>query len=154
MIDKIPRIGISTIILHPEEKFYILMGRRKGSHGHGTWSFPGGHLEFEESIIDCSIREAWEETGLELKFPEVTPYLYTENLFPEFGKHYITIYSLAEALSVQPILKEPEKCYGWEWVNWYDLTGGRINPLFSPIPKLLNIFDLPFEYKNYFTCTK
>lgn len=145
-----PRIGVATIVIHPIFKFYVLMGKRKGSHGNDTWSFPGGHLEYEETIEACSKRETFEETGLELTFPDKNVLCYTENLFPEHNKHYITIYSLARSLSTVPLLKEPDKCEGWQWFNWEDIVSGKVKPLFSPIEKLLNIFDLRHELKNYF----
>lgn len=47
MDKKIPRVGIGVFIFK-NNKF--LMGCRKGAHGEGTWSIPGGHLEFGESM--------------------------------------------------------------------------------------------------------
>jgi len=45
----------------------LLMLKRQGSHGAGSWSIPGGHLEFGESFEDTTIREVFEETNLKIK---------------------------------------------------------------------------------------
>ena len=51
-INKRPLIGLGVIIVNPADK--ILLGLRKGSHGAGEWSLPGGHLEWNESFEECS----------------------------------------------------------------------------------------------------
>ena len=65
------------------------MGKRKGSHGEGTWSVPGGHLEFGETIENCAKREVYEETGLVIT--DVTVAGITNDIFSEEETHYITI---------------------------------------------------------------
>lgn len=42
----------------------MLLGKRAGSHGDGTWAPAGGHLEFGESIEACARREVRQATGL------------------------------------------------------------------------------------------
>jgi len=40
------RVGVGVILISQDNK--ILMGKRKGSHGTGVYSIPGGHLEYME----------------------------------------------------------------------------------------------------------
>jgi len=59
-----PRVGVGVFVF--SERFFLL-GKRKGSHGAGHWSLPGGHLEYGESFEKCCVREVAEETGLKIK---------------------------------------------------------------------------------------
>ena len=52
-------------------------------YSHGTYQFPGGHLEEGETLEECLIREIKEETGIELKDYSMKPFYktiyYTKN---------------------------------------------------------------------------
>jgi 8-oxo-dGTP diphosphatase len=54
-------IGVSAIIVRNGA---VLLGRRRGSHGAGTWAFPGGKPDAGEHPSDTVRRELFEETGL------------------------------------------------------------------------------------------
>jgi 8-oxo-dGTP diphosphatase len=123
------RVGVGVIVLRDGK---VLLGKRRGSHGAGEWSFPGGHLEFMEDIPDCARRELQEETGMDLLVGRQTG-LYTNDKFPEESKHYITIYVFADETVGEPVVREPEKCDGWGWFAWDDLP----SPLFPPIRNLV-----------------
>lgn len=62
-MDPIPAAGV--IIFN--ESGQILLVRRGHSPQQGRWSVPGGHLEPGESAADAAIREALEETGLQVR---------------------------------------------------------------------------------------
>lgn len=51
-----PQVGVGVLILRDGK---VLLGRRKGSHGAGCWSAPGGHLEFGEVVEDCACAKPW-----------------------------------------------------------------------------------------------
>lgn len=130
--EKRVKVGVGVMILRDGK---VLLGKRKGSHGEGEYSFPGGHLEFGESIKDCAIREVEEESGIKIKNIK---FQFFANLIKYTGKHYAHIGIIAEWKSGEPEVLEPDKCGGW---NWYELNN-LPNPLFEPC-------RLTFEnYKN------
>jgi 8-oxo-dGTP diphosphatase len=130
-----PKIGVGVIVIKDNK---ILLGKRKNAHGDGTWSFPGGHLEFGEMPEECAVRETLEETGINLKNLRRT--IYTNDIFDKENKHYITLYVLAEYDSGTVRVMEPEKCERWEWFSWEELP----RPLFLPIENLLKEKFNPF----------
>jgi 8-oxo-dGTP diphosphatase len=128
LVEKKPRVGVACIVQKDEK---ILLGQRKGSHAVGCWGFPGGHLEFGESVESCAARELLEETGLTPLSLRLGPWV--ENLMENDQKHYITIFVFVDSFVGEPSLLEPNKCEGWEWFSWDNLP----QPLFSPIPSLV-----------------
>ncbi len=57
---KNPTVGVAVIIV---EEGKILLVRRVGSY-EGAWCIPCGHVEWDEDIRECALRELYEETGL------------------------------------------------------------------------------------------
>jgi 8-oxo-dGTP diphosphatase len=128
-------IGVGVIVRKGNN---VLLGRRKGSHGEGSWSFPGGHLEIDESPEECARREVLEETGLAIA--NLRKGTFTRDIFPAEGKHYVTLFILADYESGDLTIMEPDKCDRWEWFSWDDLP----QPLFVPIENLLKERYRPF----------
>lgn len=105
-----PRVGVGIAVLRDG---MVLMGKRKGGLAAGLWAFPGGHLEFEETVEACAIRELKEETGLHAIAWQLRGW---EETFFHPDKHYITLFVFVTDFSGEPVLQEPEKCEGWQWV--------------------------------------
>lgn len=122
-----PMVGVAAILCRHGK---VLLGRRRGSHGAGAWQFPGGHLELNESVEACAVREVYEETGLTVRSAGLG--LFTNDLFEAEGKHYITLFVLVEGHEGEPFVREPDKCDRWAWFDWRALP----EPLFLPIKNL------------------
>ena len=123
-----PGVGVGALIIKDNK---VLLGKRIGEHGGGTWAPPGGHLEMYETFEECAKREILEETGLiikNIKFATIT-----NDMFPETTKHYITVYLTAEIESGEVELKEPNKCEKWEWFEWNKLKANKESSSFGSI---------------------
>ncbi|MBU1193699.1 MAG: NUDIX domain-containing protein [Proteobacteria bacterium] len=124
-----PAVGVAAIIIRSGK---VLLGKRKGAHGSGSWAFPGGHLEFNESIEDCARREVFEETGLRVtncRFAAMT-----NDIFYQSQKHYVTLFVVCEYQGGTLQVKEPDMCEQWDWFYWNELPG----PLFLSLKNLLD----------------
>lgn len=119
------RVGTGVIVVRDGK---MLVGRRKGSHAAGLYSFPGGHLDFGETWAACVLRELEEECGEGMKV-RVRSFegglndalFITNDIMPQYDKHYVTIFMVADWIEGEPVNMEPHKCDGWEWVTFEEL---------------------------------
>jgi len=59
-----PIVGVGALILNEGK---ILLVKRGVDPGKGRWSIPGGAVELGEKVRDATIREAKEESGLDVE---------------------------------------------------------------------------------------
>ncbi len=120
MSEKIrPKVGIGVYILNSQNQ--VLLMKRAGAYGGGTWCPPGGHLEVNEEFIDCVKRETLEEVDLIVEEAEL--WAVNNNIFAD--RHYVNLDYLVTKWKGEPNNMEPEKC---SEIAWFDL-----NKLPSPL---------------------
>lgn len=124
----VPRVGVGTIITKENS---VLLLRRKNVHGSGTWSTPGGHLEYGESPERCAVREANEETAVKIESVEFRGV--TNDFFEAEGKHYVTLWFQAKQWSGNAVVAAANEMSEVGWFEWDDLP----TPLFLPFRNLL-----------------
>ena len=129
-----PRAGVAVFVLR-DGKF--LVGQRKGSHGAGKQSVPGGWLEYRESFEDGSAREVMEETGVEIE--NIRFGGLTNNIFRDEEIHSITVWMIADWKSGEATINEPDKFVAQKWVDFDTLP----SPLFLALDLLLKSEFLP-----------
>lgn len=127
MSERVPRVGVGVFIFR-DGKF--LMGRRRGAHGEGTWSIPGGHLEFNETPEETAIREVKEETGCDIK--NVSFGAVTNDIFTDEQRHYVTLWMTSNLANGEPVITEPDKFVDQTWIDFDSLPA----PLFLPWEQL------------------
>jgi 8-oxo-dGTP diphosphatase len=122
------RVGVAVIIVRDRR---VLLLKRSGSHGAGTWATPGGHLDFGETPEQCGVREAHEETGLEVA--DLAFVALTNDIFELERKQYITIWMRAGRIVGEPAIASPREMTELGWFAWDALP----RPLFLPLAQLV-----------------
>lgn len=124
-----PRIGVNVFVLKDGK---VLLGKRIGKRGYGTWCLPGGHFEWGESLAGAAARELEEETSIKSDNLE---FLHLVN-DPQEETHYVHIDFFAKDWSGEPKVTEPDKFAEWKWFDLDDLP----DPIFIGHQKLLPVF--------------
>ena len=132
----ITKIGVGVVVMKDGK---ILLGKRKGSHGHGEFAGTGGHLEYLKSFADCAKRETFEETGLKI---DNVRFLCVTNLKRYAPKHYVDIGVVADWISGEPRMLEPDKVENWNWYSIDDLP----EPLFGVEPNYIEAIKTKRAY--------
>ena len=60
-----PKVAVGTIIRTGDERLVLV--RRAIEPGYGLWVFPGGYVDRGEEITAAAVREAREESGLDVR---------------------------------------------------------------------------------------
>ncbi|MBN1580295.1 MAG: NUDIX hydrolase [Anaerolineae bacterium] len=87
-----PAPTISILII---DQGRVLLGKRRGHPGRGTWALPSGYIEYEDNFITAAIREAKEETGLDI---EILSILNVVSSFVSPRFHFLGVYLVARIL--------------------------------------------------------
>jgi len=60
-----PQVATDTIIEY-RGRIVLILRAKKGESEEGKWALPGGYMNYRERCVDSAVREAKEETGLDL----------------------------------------------------------------------------------------
>jgi 8-oxo-dGTP diphosphatase len=139
MDNKKPGVGFGVMLLKDNK---ILLGKRhedpaKASsalHGEGTWTMPGGKLEFREEFAAGAYRETLEETGIKIN-PSSLEHISTTNNIVE-DAHFVTLGFLCKEFTGEAEVKEPDEITEWKWFAIDNLP----SPVFFPSKQIIDKF--------------
>ncbi|MDO8265708.1 MAG: NUDIX domain-containing protein [Candidatus Saccharibacteria bacterium] len=125
-------VAVSVIVVNKGK--ILLLKRQGGSTGVGTWSIPGGAVEFMEDPLQAVARELEEETGLRAKEFELLGY--TNDTHPKEKLHYVTFTFFTDKFKGEPKIAEPHKCSEIGWFDFDKLPSPLYTPTANKLMKL------------------
>lgn len=137
---EVKHIGAGCGVMVFNEQKQLLLGLRNSDeekadselHEEGTWTMPGGNIEYGETFEEAAIREAKEETGIDIDDLEIICVQTDKNKYA----HYISVGMIANSFTGIPTALEPDEIVRWEW---FDLDKLPKN-IFSPSKKTIDCY--------------
>ena len=104
-----PQLAVSAAIFRDDE---ILLVRRARSPAKGFYSFPGGRVEFGETLHEALHREIDEETALQIQIVGLAGW---REVVPgtSGGGHYLILSFAARWISGEPVLNDELDDFRW-----------------------------------------
>lgn len=93
----------------------VLLGKRRSDPGKGKWATPSGYIEYDDDFLTTAVREAKEETGLDIKLNAI---LNITSSFQSPQYHFLAVYLLATVVGGQLLAGDD-----LEAVAWFPLSG-------------------------------
>ena len=121
-------ILVSAAVIERDDAF-LLTRRLQGTHLGGTWEFPGGKCEPDETPEACLVREIREELAVEAKVGELL--LVTRHAYPE---RTVQLHFFRAGLVGEPL---PQLGQQMRWVNRDDLRTMELPPADADLIQIL-----------------
>ncbi|GID31790.1 NUDIX domain-containing protein [Paractinoplanes brasiliensis] len=106
-------VGVGAMVFDDDGRVFLARRGPAARNERGLWEFPGGMVDFGETMADAVRREFAEEYGMTV---EVTGLIgVSDHILPAEGQHWISPSFTARHIEGTPEIKEPSKCteIGW-----------------------------------------
>lgn len=113
MSERFKLFAAAYVILIRNEEIFLLR-RYETGWMDGYYGLPSGHLEEEEGIKACAIREAQEEAGIYIR-DEDLDFAHVMHRVRPGDREYIDMYFVARAWQGEPSIMEVEKADDGRW---------------------------------------
>lgn len=109
-------VGVGAIIVNPEGRVFLAKRGGQAKNERGLWEFPGGSVEFGETLKDALKREMLEEYGITIDVENLLDVV--DHILPEEKQHWVSPTFLCKLVGeAEPVIKEPHKC---SQIGWFD----------------------------------
>jgi mutator protein MutT len=110
-------VGVGAIIVDQEGLIFLARRGPKAKNERGLWEFPGGSVEFGETLTQALQREMQEEYGVQISVGRLVDVV--DHILPQEHQHWVSPAYVCSLVAGQPYIREPEKCteIGWFGVD-------------------------------------
>lgn len=122
----------------------LLLRRFNTGFRDGEYSVPAGHLDGGETVMQAAIREAEEETGVQIVESDIT---FSTVMHRIEDDERVDFFVQVHQWQGEPINTEPEKCDDLRWVEIHALPANTIPYVRQALAN--HLAGLPFdEYRQ------
>lgn len=134
------KVNVVYALIFDEVNNSVLMVQNENE----VWTLPGGAVEDNETLQQAVVREAFEETGLEVEVGNIVAI--NEAFFPERGNHAILFTFSAKIIGGDLVISREEEILQIKWINLQ--TANQLMPYHKlGIEKLLKS-SVPYTFQG------
>jgi 8-oxo-dGTP diphosphatase len=106
-------VGVGAVVVDEQGRLFLARRGPEAKNERGLWEFPGGSVEFGETLTEALKREMQEEYGVEIAVGELLDVV--DHILPDEGQHWVSPTYVCTIVSGQPNIREAGKCteIGW-----------------------------------------
>ena len=109
-------VGVGAIISNSTGEVFLARRGWEARNERGKWEFPGGGVEFNETLEQALVREVREEYGFEIEVLELLDVV--NHIIPAEKQHWVSPSFLCRVKNGEPRIQEPHKC---SEIGWFTL---------------------------------
>ncbi len=106
-------VGVGAIIVNTRGRVFMAQRGPLAGNERGLWEFPGGAVEFGETLLAALKREITEEYGLLIEVRDLLDVV--DHILPEEGQHWVSPTYVCALIGGEAEIREPGKCAALAW---------------------------------------
>ncbi len=114
-------VGVGAVIVNNDGKYFLARRGNEARNEKGKWEFPGGSVEFNETMENALVREVREEYGFGIGVKQLLDVV--DHIITAEKQHWISPTFLCEQKSGTPRILEPHKCNEIGWFTLEEISG-------------------------------
>lgn len=112
-------VGVGAMVFNNKGEVFLAQRGAQATNECGCWEFPGGSVEYGETLTAAIKREFYEEYEMVIEVGELL--CVADHILASEQQHWVAPTYLARHLAGDPCIVEPEKCTAIGWFSLSDL---------------------------------
>jgi mutator protein MutT len=112
-------VGVGAVIFNTDGFLFLARRGAEARNEREKWEFPGGSVEFGETLENALIREIREEYGFAIEVVQLRDVV--NHILPQERQHWVSPTYLCRYKNGTPRILEPHKCDDIGWFALPDL---------------------------------
>jgi 8-oxo-dGTP diphosphatase len=106
-------VGVGAILVDADGRLFVARRGPQAKNERGKWEFPGGSVEFGETLAETLKREMFEEYGVRIAVGQLLDVV--DHILPAEKQHWVSPTFICQIVEGAPSIREPGKCLEIGW---------------------------------------
>ncbi len=116
------QLVVALALIVRDRKILMLKRRDHRTDFNNKWEFPGGGVEFKETVEQCLVREARDETGFTVAIDERLPTIYTAGRGEKSGNYQVFLILYITHIQSGKLKTADTESSGHGWYSYNELV--------------------------------